>query len=53
MMEQARNDGAHLRLGIRVESVEENDTTVILKNGVRIEADLAVGADGECRSLPG
>jgi hypothetical protein len=37
-----------LRLGIRVESVEENDTAVILKYGVRIEADLVVGADGEC-----
>jgi hypothetical protein len=27
--------------------VDENDPTVILKNGVRIEADLVVGADGD------
>ena len=33
--------------------MEENDPTVILKNGVRIEADLVVGADGECMSLLG
>jgi 2-polyprenyl-6-methoxyphenol hydroxylase-like FAD-dependent oxidoreductase len=53
MMEQARNNGAHLRLGARVESVEENGPTVILKTGERIEADLVVGADGECMSLLG
>lgn len=52
MMEQARKHGANLRLGVRVESVDENGPAVILKSSESIEADLVVGADGEYTSLP-
>lgn len=51
MIEQARKIEATLRLGVRVESVEENGPVVGLTTGERIEADLVVGADGEWRSL--
>jgi 2-polyprenyl-6-methoxyphenol hydroxylase-like FAD-dependent oxidoreductase len=51
LMEQTRKNGATLRLGFRVEKVDDNSPAVILTTGERKEADLVVGADAEWRSL--
>lgn len=38
--------GVHFSLGCHVEGVDEKETTLILKDGQRLQADLIIGADG-------
>ncbi|CZR68717.1 uncharacterized protein PAC_18616 [Phialocephala subalpina] len=46
LWETAKEKGVTLHLGCRVVSVEDETTTVVLRSGERIEADLIIGADG-------
>jgi geranylgeranyl reductase family protein len=46
LVELAKNAGARLRQGVRVKAVEPDTCTVALADGVRIEADYLIGADG-------
>jgi salicylate hydroxylase len=38
--------GVHFSLGCHVESVDDNEATIMLRDGRRLQADLIVGADG-------
>lgn len=46
MMDAVKNHGVNLRLGCRVQDIDEKVTAVVLDTGERIEADLIVGVDG-------
>ena len=51
LCEAAVEAGVSLNFGCPVASVDENTTTMVLKDGQRISADLIVGADGISTSL--
>jgi salicylate hydroxylase len=48
LYEAAVKEGANVRFGCRVESVDERAPAVTLGSGEIVKADVIIGADGTC-----